>query len=491
MVEDLLLGVGVGGTLLAIAAGQTQADEQPETVEFVVTSLDSDTGVNYDIHVEERPTRLGEQDVEDRLAADEDDSIIEQSDGTWVIRGTTGTASGQPPAYGDAFRWDVNSAALGILGFRASLSASEYTLRANGQEIDPTQLPQFDPPGPANGGIPGGGGGDVGPGVVGGGEGYDDTITASDADRTASTASELSGALSAASPGEIVFLDSDVSVGRQTFTVPAGVTLASDRGVGGSPGARIGTGSIGEFTTLAAQSDARITGLRVHGTRIGETVTHRDGIGGNEVAVRTKGTNVEIDNCDIGGYSERNIQIEPGAGDAHVHDNYIHDAPRGGLGYGVACGDTALIEYNYFNNNRHSVTCAKDAPGYTARYNHFGHKHVLHIIDAHAVFQGNCEWTRNIVENHRPRTWDNNANWGCAGYGGGVAGSIDITDNWFWSQTRDFKVTGGVSHSGNVYGTAGSHDPATIIPGHGGLESRPWHNEPVDWASATPDIRFR
>jgi hypothetical protein len=190
--------------------------------------------------------------------------------------------------------------------------------------------------------------------------------------------------------------------------------------------------------------------------------------------MRLEGGDVEVDNCEVWGWPDRAVSVQEAG--AHVHHNYIYDNNGQGLGYGVAAEADCLIEYNYFHNNRHSVTCAYYSPGYTARYNHFSPVSVMHICDIHDPFQGDTTIESNVIENGESRTWDNPAAEGIAGYDGGFdGGSLSVMDNWFFDQASAYDDGfGAVSDSGNVYGDEGSHDPADVIPDHPGLSDRPW-----------------
>jgi len=313
--------------------------------------------------------------------------------------------------------------------------------------------------------------------AMGGGSGYGNIVTRDDADAVAQNATELSNVLSSASSGDIVFVPGDVTIdtGGRSMDVPSGVTLASNRGENGSDGALLHTDETPQIM-LRPKANARVTGLRLRGRSPGQTVTYSDGIWFDSptYAMRLDGRNVEVDNCAVWGWPDRAVSVEHSG--AHIHHNYIFDNNGQGLGYGVAAAAECLIEYNYFHNNRHSVTCAYDAPGYTARYNHFSPVSVMHICDIHDPFQGDTTIESNIIQNGQSRTWDNPAAEGIAGYSGGFnGGSLSVMDNWFFDEgSAYFDGFRAVSDSGNVYGDEGSHDPADIIPNHPGMDDRPW-----------------
>jgi hypothetical protein len=80
---------------------------------------------------------------------------------------------------------------------------------------------------------------------VGGGAGYTGIITGGD--YICATGAEFLAALSKVSSGDVIFVPSAASIdltGSYDIRVPAGVTIASDRGSGDSAGGRIFTGSM-------------------------------------------------------------------------------------------------------------------------------------------------------------------------------------------------------------------------------------------------------
>lgn len=106
--------------------------------------------------------------------------------------------------------------------------------------------------------------------------------------------------------------------------------------------------------------------------------------------------NLEIDNCDIAGWSAAGVSID-GAENATVHHNYIHHSQRQGRGYPVVVGgaDTAAnpnvyfpasahIHHNRFQNFRHAVaSTGGDVHSYTADYNLALSKTVGRVFDVH------------------------------------------------------------------------------------------------------------
>ncbi|ACV10672.1 hypothetical protein Huta_0485 [Halorhabdus utahensis DSM 12940] len=409
------------------------------------------------------------QDGGDLIASTKDGAVIE-SDFHWISDDGTRAAGRVDPGERHAYRFDNLVVDVTIDG-----DASAFV---DGRPSDLSRYPQAGAAGDDwKHGFPWQQGADAT--TLGGGAGYVDTISKAAADTVARTRGGLKRALASAASGDVVFLANDINLGRTELTVPPGVTLASDRGVDGSPGSLIYTNWTGTCQ-IRAQERSRVTGIRLRGLHPGQTVTESNPIdfAAPEFAIQCEGRDIEIDNCELWGHANRAVHVNENAPNAHVHHSYIYDNNAQGLGYGVAMEANALVEYNYFNNNRHSVSAAPST-SYIARYNHFGPKSVRHIIDAHDPYSGTAVWEHNIVENDEPRTADGEPNWGCAGYGNGITadGRITIRDNWFFLKTHAFQDIPGqapVENDGNFYGSERAHDPSAVIPGHPGMGDRPW-----------------
>jgi hypothetical protein len=227
---------------------------------------------------------------------------------------------------------------------------------------------------------------------IGGGTGYSEIITSGT--YTVRTLSELKTALGKAKSGETIFIPGDVTIDVtgvwNSLKIPAGVTLASDRGNGASQG-----GMLSMATNLnlnppysdrygrlleTAGSNVRVTGLRIKGPFVpadGKTIP-----GGNEVnGVWFAHANGEVDNCEIWGFNGGGVEVY-GASDITIHHNYIHHCIEDGDGYGVAIygpgwGDNLgtptniLVEANHFYNCRHAISGdGSRGESYEARYNY-------------------------------------------------------------------------------------------------------------------------
>jgi hypothetical protein len=215
---------------------------------------------------------------------------------------------------------------------------------------------------------------------VGGGSGYSGIISTTDTSvkYVVSTKEELLMALRSVKAGETVFVHGNAVIdltGTSSVTIPAGVTLASDRGINGSSGAIIKrTQNLGggweEPMFIVSGDNVRITGLQLEGElkpQDEESVEDQYYLVGIYAEHRT---GFEVDNCEIRGWSWSGISLRENV-NAYIHHNYFHHNQARGEGYGVNLyGGNALIEANLFDYNRHDVTGAgMSGESYEARYN--------------------------------------------------------------------------------------------------------------------------
>jgi len=408
----------------------------------------------------------------DDSAEPNNDSVTENGDGTWSATGLTGNG------YGDTYEFAGQPQAF-------SPKEGEFSLHLNGQQVTAYELVGEEPPNAdtADGSgddASGDDGGSTDGAAMGGGSRYARTVTRSDANIVARTASELVDGLSAASAGEVVFVpgDEQIDLGGRKIEVPAGVTLASNRGVNGAPGALLYTDQ--EVNdSLFVRENARFTGLQVRGPHPGSDTSSG---GSNANAIRCTG-DCEIDNNDVWGFSLCAVAVQYGSR-AHVHHNVIRENNRDGLGYGVWV-DAAdpIIEYNFFHHNRHSVAESSDPGSYTCRYNHFSPTEVLHNIDMHAPCGDRYDVHNNVVETVR-REWDGNVNH-IVSVRDAPNDMALIQDNWFFNpnapdsngptdragqaiiQPKSSSWTN-VSFSGNHYGEDANVTYSDVIPNYDG-----------------------
>jgi len=241
-------------------------------------------------------------------------------------------------------------------------------------------------------------------GPIGGGSGYANIITKGD--YTARDPDGLLEALSNAEAGQIVFIPGDVVIDltariyieQLVLEIPEGVTLASDRGNGASKGALLTSDALKTPEMIRAVGpDVRITGLCIQGPNPKRYLDHHRrsfGPGGaghsyyyklpTSNCLTTKHPRLEVDNCEISGFSHAGIDLRTADGH-HIHHNYIHHCQYQGLGYGV-CHNTAssLIEYNLFDWNRHSIAgTGRPGSSYIARHNVELGVSLSHCFDMH------------------------------------------------------------------------------------------------------------
>ncbi|WP_249998396.1 FG-GAP-like repeat-containing protein [Actinoplanes sp. M2I2] len=209
---------------------------------------------------------------------------------------------------------------------------------------------------------------------------------------TVGTRDELLTALAAAQAGDTVFVDGSAEIdltGLRRIPIPAGVTLAGDRGHDGSPGALLYNTELGtvketwaQFTTTG--SGTRVTGLRLRGPdrEIREGAyqyTNTDGIKAIDAS------DPLIDNNELSGWSHAAVSLADTA-EGRVRGNHIHHNRRTGLGYGVVLeGDTSsVIEDNLFEHNRHTIAgSGLRTQRYDARFNVVASNPTGHSFDMH------------------------------------------------------------------------------------------------------------
>jgi len=223
---------------------------------------------------------------------------------------------------------------------------------------------------------------------IGGGAGYTRILSETSAGVTyvVSTKADLLTALKNAKAGETVFVKGTAVIdmtGTPSVTIPAGVTLASNRGLAGSAGGLLKrtrnlNGGWEEPMLIVGGDTVRVTGLRLqgemypqdYGNKAGETSENAYLVG--IYAQNKKG--FEVDNCELYGWAWSTISLRGNVNSPipYIHHNYIHHNQARGEGYGVNLyGGNALIEANLFDYNRHDVTGAGMAgEQYEARYNH-------------------------------------------------------------------------------------------------------------------------
>ncbi len=230
----------------------------------------------------------------------------------------------------------------------------------------------------------------------GGGTGYSKLVT--HYDYYVETYRELVDAISLVSSGEIIYIGDHAKIDlstSNTIVIPEETVLASGRGTNGALGALIYSENPATNPLFSTGGDGvRITGLRLRGPdperrtaelsllnkkdRYNYTVPFSRG-------VQSCHSDLEVDNCEIWGWSQAAIYLVPGAAHTYIHHNYIHHNQRYGLGYGVALDQaSALIEANIFDWCRHAIAgTGKPGTSYEARYNLVLENANSHSFDMH------------------------------------------------------------------------------------------------------------
>lgn len=207
-----------------------------------------------------------------------------------------------------------------------------------------------------------------------------------------STYTDLESALSSATSGDLVWVDgnADIDTSTSTLTVGSGVTLASDRGQGGSAGGRLHRDDGGDLLHL--NSDARLNGLIVEGPVDG--YTEYTNIGVHDV-VAVQGSGVTIDNCEIRQGAHSGIAAGSSPTIEYCH---IHSCSLSGYGYGIRLGSShPTIDHCWFDWCRHAVAASSGGGGYDITNSYFGSKWLDHIIDHHGPESGSSILIQNCT----------------------------------------------------------------------------------------------
>lgn len=250
---------------------------------------------------------------------------------------------------------------------------------------------------------------------VGGGAGYDQEsfrqpgwptgspVSSASADHVVESASELRQAVEATTGGEVVWIpgDAHLDVSGLEGLEPAGdVTVASDRGVGGSEGALLESTKYRHPLFKVREPGVRFTGLRF----LYPTTQYEEYMGAKiATGIAVDAADVEVDNCVFRGFGHAGIEVgrDGYVEGTHVHHNHFVDNLLGGLGYGlVVFHGHPLVQANYFDNNRHGIAAdGADDCAYTFYYNIVGSNGVGHPIDMHEGYGGNGGRSFHVVQN--------------------------------------------------------------------------------------------
>lgn len=230
---------------------------------------------------------------------------------------------------------------------------------------------------------------------IGGGEGYKNHVTQKH--YYVETKSQLLKALSVAVEGELIYIEDTAIIdmtGEKGVYIPGGVTISSGRGYKGSKGALLFSEQLNTSPLFIIGGEGvRITGLRIRGPDLRRRTNQMKALLKqgkyyslpNSRGITSSYANLEVDNCELSGWSHAAIHLISGARNAHIHHNYIHHNQRYGLGYGVVLDEAdALIEANIFDWNRHSIAgTGRPGTSYEARYNLVLENANSHSFDMH------------------------------------------------------------------------------------------------------------
>lgn len=293
-------------------------------------------------------------------------------------------------------------------------------------------------------------------GGIGGGSDYGNLH--STGDFVVSSLSDIQSALSSASSGEVVFIEgsADIQASEGDIFVPSGVTLASDRGVNGSNGARIFSDDRGDLGLIEVAG--RLEGIEVAGP-LPNFVGY---VNGNEVDYPVGdgvhcADGAEIANCDMHHFG-RIIHVQR-ASNVHIHHNTVTWSPVAGLGYGIkadspSTSDRPIIEYNLMHSSRHDV--AAHGNGYIVRHN---------VFEKNQWTEGASTIDEQVLDDHDSGMYTiNNNEFRNVGrehfsYRDGVIDGTEVFNNWF--------------HDTNPEGLDSEFDSSMVFDNHFGTSSPP------------------
>ena len=217
---------------------------------------------------------------------------------------------------------------------------------------------------------------------IGGKVGYDAIVTSGT--HTISTnlsASAFKSYIEARTSGDVVFINNNVTInltalGSDAVLVPAGVTIASDRGNSASDGALLytdqmaylGSGS-GRPVLITTGANVRFTGFRFRGPYGGVGVYSSDATQRrNKWGISSNYNNTEVDNMELYDWPYGAVSLsqysnnptyygpnQPSTGHL-IHHNYFHNNRQNSFGYSVNVQKAyAIIYANKFDLGRHFI----------------------------------------------------------------------------------------------------------------------------------------
>lgn len=217
---------------------------------------------------------------------------------------------------------------------------------------------------------------------IGGGTGYDNIITSGDITITTSDNwSTFKNKVEGATSGQVVFINSNVSMdltslNSNAILVPAGVTIASDRGNAGSNGALLYSNQVKYNNSgyerpvfVTAGTNVRFTGFNLRGPYgFSGTYSATDSDLRLKYGISSNYDNTEVDNMHgynwpsgfvtFSRYSSNSTFFGPlqETTGHRVHHNYIHNNLQNLRGYGVDSQNAYTVIYaNMFHSHRHDI----------------------------------------------------------------------------------------------------------------------------------------
>lgn len=299
---------------------------------------------------------------------------------------------------------------------------------------------------------------------IGGGTGYVSQYDQAHAHETAESWADLKKLAREMGAQKEIWLPHDLVMpsGDDHPTFNPGVILASNRGVNGSPGAKIKNpytvGGSGNYMSPVAYfaSNCVLSGLTLEGP--GSFAATTDARTNAAARMTSGGHRVEIENCELLNFYQGGVYIPGGCPDPWnsdaltgrhwIHHSTIHGMQRHGFGYGVQVesGGSFLCEACIIYDCRHLI-CASQTAGagfgncYELRFNIFG--------EAWYRYFG----TGPLHNNHQID---------CHGFGASSAGSAG---GYLWIHHNDFAAN-------DIYDDA----PNVSIRGIPQFECRVWAN---------------
>lgn len=180
-------------------------------------------------------------------------------------------------------------------------------------------------------------------------------------------------------PNAVVWIPANETIvvaGHGTYGIAPGVTIASNRNLGGK-GGLIRVPKYLSRTFIVPDGEARLTGVRLQGPRSEYFNPPEDEMSAyTACGIHFQGKSGIVDNCEVFGWPGFGVgfgtRSTPTQG--WIHHNDMHHCQMDGLGYPIeSFNGLQLIEWNYFSHYRHVVSgYGWRTNGYEARCNVIG-----------------------------------------------------------------------------------------------------------------------